>query len=398
MQIDIANHIEKLLFEHDTVIIPGFGGFTATKSPSSVDTAAGSVLPPAKLLVFNENLKIDDGILVYDIARTHGLENTTAQMLIQEFVEKTTAQLNARDIVTLPGVGRLYKNYEQKVQFLPDTTNFNPDAFGLPPLQFSPLARSREVADIPAAPTPPPFITTPPPVVTEPMQAPTIAEKLAAAAVAPPPAFTPPPVVTAPPPPPTFTPPPAAPTPVPDPSTSYSGLWIGLVAAALLLGAAGLGYQYWQKTKAERAALAAETEELTSGIDTAGAAAETEVEYIPPADDQAPRPITSTPAPAKPAADSKKPAPAPAAKPAPARPSSGGKSCLLIIGTFSNASNAGKLVRKLESNNLSVYRRSTSIGEQIGIEFNYADQGEIEDKIALLQRLTGERNIVVKKR
>ena len=143
MQIDIPAHIEKLLFLHDALVIPGFGGFTATRTPASTDYVGGTVNPPAKTLAFSENLTINDGLLTADIADAHGLSIEEANRAVEVFVEKMRNLLDQREIVTLSGVGRLYKNYVQKIQFLPDATNFNASSYGLPPLQFSPIARSR---------------------------------------------------------------------------------------------------------------------------------------------------------------------------------------------------------------------------------------------------------------
>lgn len=151
MHIDIASHIEKLLFLHDTLIIPSFGGFTAMRAPAGVDYVGGAVTPPSKTLTFNENLTTDDGILVDDIASANHITAEEARRAIEQFVDQTELQLNQREIVTLPGVGRLYKNYVQRTQFLPDATNFHAGSYRLPPLQFSPITRSREVIEKPAA-------------------------------------------------------------------------------------------------------------------------------------------------------------------------------------------------------------------------------------------------------
>ncbi|MCC7246877.1 MAG: hypothetical protein IT269_14420, partial [Saprospiraceae bacterium] len=144
MQIDLAAHIEKLLFLHDTLVIPGFGGFTATATSASADYAGGTVNPPSKTLAFSENLTIDDGFLIEDIVHTTGISQEEARELVVDFVNKTRQLLDQREIVTLPGVGRLYKNYMQKIQFLPDTANFNVASYGLPPVQFSPISRAKE--------------------------------------------------------------------------------------------------------------------------------------------------------------------------------------------------------------------------------------------------------------
>jgi nucleoid DNA-binding protein len=147
MSTHIFQSLEKLLFEQDTVVLPGFGGFTTTKTPATVDYAQGSLLPPSRAIAFNENLTINDGLLVQMLCRDYGMTNEQASHDVQDFVDKTASALEQREIITLPGVGRLYKNYAQKVQFLPDNANFNTESYGLPPLQFSPIMRSREVKE-----------------------------------------------------------------------------------------------------------------------------------------------------------------------------------------------------------------------------------------------------------
>ena len=54
------------------------------------------------------------------------------------------AAIERREIVVFPKVGRLYKDYEQNLQFLADNTNFNVDSFGLPDVQFYPITQSSE--------------------------------------------------------------------------------------------------------------------------------------------------------------------------------------------------------------------------------------------------------------
>ena len=58
MQIDIAQHIEQLLYNHDTLIVPGFGGFTSSKTPASVDYIGGVLTPPSKVLLLMRTLPL----------------------------------------------------------------------------------------------------------------------------------------------------------------------------------------------------------------------------------------------------------------------------------------------------------------------------------------------------
>ena len=156
MQIDIASHIEKLLFLHDSLTIPGLGAFTARPTTALADYAGGTVTPPSKTLTFNENITTDDGLLIQDVAQNHGLTYEQARQTVEVYVANIQQLLDRREIVTLSGIGRLYKNYVQKIQFLPDAANFNAESFGLPPLQFTPITRSREVVES----TPAPAVST----------------------------------------------------------------------------------------------------------------------------------------------------------------------------------------------------------------------------------------------
>lgn len=144
MGIDIAKHISELLYDHDSVIVPGLGGIVASYQPASIDHVQGQLHPPSKKLSFNENLVINDGLLADYIKHQNGISLKESVEIISRFVAGTKEKLNNKEIVILPEIGRLYKDYENSLRFLQDTTNFNTDAFGLPTLHFYPILRSQE--------------------------------------------------------------------------------------------------------------------------------------------------------------------------------------------------------------------------------------------------------------
>ncbi len=146
MTIDIALHIEKLLYDNDSVIIPDFGGFVSKYKPASIDHVQGMLYPPSNAIMFNENLVVNDGVLVNYVRETHNLSLEDAKLEVRRFVNQLKAALAKREIIVFPGVGRLYRDYERKLQFLPDNTNFNLDSFGLPSVQYYPVLRTRETA------------------------------------------------------------------------------------------------------------------------------------------------------------------------------------------------------------------------------------------------------------
>jgi nucleoid DNA-binding protein len=373
MRVDLAAHLEKLLFLHDQLNIPSFGGFVVRRTPAATDYVGGTVSPPSKTLTFNENLTTDDGLLVQDIANTHGISVEDARHVVQDFVDKLQHTLNQREIVTLPGIGRLYKNYVQKIQFLPDSTNFDTEAYGLPPLQFTPIARSRNVEEPSgaAAPVPAPAMPATPP--------------------SPP---LPPPNLTA--------MPETAWTPKPDTSSRL----LALFGVLLLFAAIGLGIWWLQRSRANED-LAGREPSSVAGDDRPRNAEGSPDERGTPAggrtndpagQSKQTQPAAESPKTSRPAA---KPAPVtpPAEEPRPstAEPPGEGRLAVLIVATLREEANADRLIGLLEREGYDVYLLQKN-GYQVGIQFRYQDVEEIQDKIVALQRLTGEPNIWIKKR
>lgn len=141
MQIDIGSHIAALLYEHNSVNIPGLGGFVSSYKTATADQVQGELHPPSKGLNFNSNLVADDGLLAQHLQEKLGISLTDANELVENYVKEVKEAIGRREIVVFPKVGRLYKDYEHNLQFLADTTNFNLDAYGLPTVRFYPIAR-----------------------------------------------------------------------------------------------------------------------------------------------------------------------------------------------------------------------------------------------------------------
>jgi nucleoid DNA-binding protein len=144
MKIDVGAHIAELLFDHPSVNIPGLGGFTTHYRRATYDQVQGVMKPPSKDIRFNKNLGVNDGMLVGHIMERHQLGQQEAQKIVEDYVEQILASLDRKEMVVFPKIGRLFRDYQGKYEFLPDNTNFHPDAFGLPNIQFQPIVRSKE--------------------------------------------------------------------------------------------------------------------------------------------------------------------------------------------------------------------------------------------------------------
>ena len=105
------------LFENNSLVVPSFGALTLKYSPSTIDHVQGLLNPPTKSINFDGNLVVNDGKLVDIIQKKHQVSSEEANRQIARFVNIMKDQLNRREMVNIAGVGRLYKDFENKIQF-----------------------------------------------------------------------------------------------------------------------------------------------------------------------------------------------------------------------------------------------------------------------------------------
>jgi len=140
--MDIHNCIAELLSLHDCVIIPGFGGFIGNYSPARIDPVHHTFQPPAKKLLFNINLKQNDGLLANAVALSFGTSYAGACKLIDEFSDVCRVTLKAGNPFNIPQVGQLFSGNEGIIYFEQDqSANLLPDAFGLTQFVSPPVSR-----------------------------------------------------------------------------------------------------------------------------------------------------------------------------------------------------------------------------------------------------------------
>jgi CCDC81-like prokaryotic HU domain 1/CCDC81-like prokaryotic HU domain 2 len=144
--MDISVFISDLLYEHDCVIVPGFGGFICNYRPAEIHPVLHFVNPPSKSVSFNRNLRTNDGLLVNYIAKTGDISFQTAQELIQNWVESSKSLLRKSETINLKNIGRVFSDIEGNIQFTPDeSVNYLKASFALKPLSARPVLRGKEV-------------------------------------------------------------------------------------------------------------------------------------------------------------------------------------------------------------------------------------------------------------
>ncbi|MGA1977551.1 MAG: SPOR domain-containing protein [Bacteroidales bacterium] len=139
-EMDITAFIRELLFSHDCVILPGFGGFIGNYTPARMDKSNSTFYPPVKKISFNRNLNHNDGLLAGRISEYAGIDYGDARNLAEEFAASLKKKLDKGEKVVLDNIGSFVNNQEGNIQFEPDpSVNYYLDSYGLESFRFPPL-------------------------------------------------------------------------------------------------------------------------------------------------------------------------------------------------------------------------------------------------------------------
>ena len=128
---DYVKDIERLLYLHDCVVVPGFGGFVCRYVPARAEGRGGRVLPPRREVVFNARLREDDGLLAGRVARREGVSHEQARRRVEIFARGTLEQLYAGKRVEFGGIGWFAMEGRYRLVFHGSGRNFLAGAMGM---------------------------------------------------------------------------------------------------------------------------------------------------------------------------------------------------------------------------------------------------------------------------
>ena len=145
MNKSVAHYISELLFLHDCVIVPDFGGFVGNKKSAQLNKTTGTLTPPSKQILFNTNLKVNDGLLITHIANKEGITQKIAKQNVEQFSNENNTKLSASKVLRLENIGLFTAGKEGNIIFLQDSsTNYSLDAFGMKPTYNKSIVRKTE--------------------------------------------------------------------------------------------------------------------------------------------------------------------------------------------------------------------------------------------------------------
>ena len=105
IEIDLMEKsINALLNSNLRVIIPDFGAFIIRQNEP-------------RIIVFNEFLRYNDGLLIEYIARTEGFETDIARNMVADYAVEVTKVLDSGKPYTIKGLGTLQKDSAGKIVF-----------------------------------------------------------------------------------------------------------------------------------------------------------------------------------------------------------------------------------------------------------------------------------------
>ena len=141
MKYDLTAIIKGLLFRHDCVIIPGFGGFILNYVPAVIEKSTGMFYPPARRVSFNRNLTHNDGLLIGTVSNEYGMNYGEARDIVDRFASELKKVLSRGGEVEFEQIGIFKTNQEGGIQFEPDrNANYNLGSYGMESFRYEPVA------------------------------------------------------------------------------------------------------------------------------------------------------------------------------------------------------------------------------------------------------------------
>ena len=143
--IELAQHIEVLLLENDCVIVPGLGGFVAHYTPAMRVAEENVFLPPTRIIGFNPQLKMNDGLLVQSYMAVYDTDFSDATRIVEKEVAHIFTALHEEGKVDLPNIGELRYSIHGIYDFVPDDLKItSPYFFGLDSFEMQELAELKK--------------------------------------------------------------------------------------------------------------------------------------------------------------------------------------------------------------------------------------------------------------
>jgi hypothetical protein len=142
----LENFVLELLYHHDCVVVPQWGGLVANYRAARLNAVSHVISPPSKHIGFNRNLVIDDGLLAHHVGLVLGIAHADAARIVAQYVGDLRSELQANGRVVWEKIGVFYNDAQGALQFMPqDQENFLLSSYGLHPIQLKALRHEQPI-------------------------------------------------------------------------------------------------------------------------------------------------------------------------------------------------------------------------------------------------------------
>ena len=152
--MEIIDLISDLLYKHNCVIIPDFGGFVGNFKSTEFDSDRLLASPSRKKVVFNQALVENDGLLINGLMALKGIDYAQAEKEVVLFTRFLKDRLEKYKNYEFKHLGSLYLNKEGSILFVAyDGLNFYKKGYGLQDIKVKRLSRviEKEVETVQAS-------------------------------------------------------------------------------------------------------------------------------------------------------------------------------------------------------------------------------------------------------
>jgi hypothetical protein len=113
--------IQKFFALYHHLSLPGIGSFSVEATPANIDFTNRSITPAGKKIIFNNNNQAAEKKLFGFISHELKIDASQAEQKFTSFTRQLQENLDARQTISLAGIGTLLKQ-------APDNFNFQPEA------------------------------------------------------------------------------------------------------------------------------------------------------------------------------------------------------------------------------------------------------------------------------
>lgn len=147
--MELSKYLRFLLYNNDTVVIPGIGALVTYYHHAEINTSEKTISPPSKFLGFDAKKVITDNLLLNYISESKNISRAAAEAELNEILSGFVKRLDNGETVLLDGIGYFSKD-DGNVRFEKEQDhNFLTDSFGLSRIDLVSLEEPEPTATIP---------------------------------------------------------------------------------------------------------------------------------------------------------------------------------------------------------------------------------------------------------